>query len=103
MVFAAAPFKQDLQGVIADLGETVTHSSTDYTAVVTTPERGREHELAGFLPDDDLGVLILNDDFGTLPVLGEKITYDSRTYRIVRITDSNDSVSSLLACEEVSA
>ena len=95
-----ADWKADLDEIFRDIGETITVGGKKYTASVSAPVRQRESEMAGFLPDDELQVLIKDDDFTTLPTLGSLLTYDSRVYRINRITDAGDHEGTMLGCEE---
>lgn len=95
-----ADWKADLDEMERDIGSTITFAGKNYTALVSNPIRGREHELAGYMPDDQLEAVITVDDYKTLPVLGNTIVFDGRTYRIVQIQDSNEGEAKVLTLEE---
>ena len=85
-----ADYKADVEEIIGDIGETIAVAGESYTAVVSPADRGLDLGLAGVAPEDALDILILVDDFDTLPVIGDLVTYNSREYRVQRIVDSND-------------
>lgn len=96
---ALADFKADAQEIIGDIGETITLGGSDYTGVVSPADRGMDLGLAGVAPEDALDIMVLVDDFATQPAIGNAVTYNSREYRIVRISDSNDGEVKTLYCE----
>ena len=83
-----AELAADLEEIEADLGLTFTwpagSTGTEYPCVTGSLTRGRHLVVFGFGPNADVVIIVRAEHFGTgdRPESKQKLTFNSRTYRI---------------------
>jgi len=84
-------YTDDINEMITDLGVgyslVLANGSTLFASgAVNEISKGNDAGEGGFLDDFDLTLIAKKADHSTLPVIGSKITVDSQSYRIEKIT-----------------
>ena len=79
-------YADDLAEMITDLPVNYTIGATTYTGAVNEITKGQDAGDGGFLDDFDLTLIGKKADHSSLPAIGSKMTVDSQSYRIERIT-----------------
>ena len=76
----------DLGSVFDEFAKNITIASTTYRALVAEPELALELEAGGFNSAGNFTMKMLRSDWLTAkPAVGTLITYDEKTYRVIRI------------------
>lgn len=104
MSLTKANLDADLDTIIAEFPQSFTFGGTSYVCAADDITEGRNPAEAGVFADDALTLHVRTALFtGTRPVSGNKITYSSRTFRIVSVFTSVDDNMLRLTCEEETA
>jgi|GEM_PF-791851 len=78
----------DLAQIIFEVGVPVVWKGKTFSALVSVPVIGQEFEVGGLIESVDFTVKILLDSFpgADLPKHGDRVTFETKEYRIVRIS-----------------
>ena len=79
-------YADDLAEMITDLPVNYIIGATTYTGAVNEITKGQDAGEGGFLDDFDLTLIGKKADHSSLPAIGTKMTVDSQSYSIERIT-----------------
>ena len=79
-------YTDDIAEMIDDLPVSYVIGVTTYTGAVNEIAKGQDSGEGGFLDDFDLTLIGKKADHSSLPALGSKMTVDSQSYRIEKIT-----------------
>lgn len=84
-----------------DLGQSITYSGNNYKAVVSIPFESRQYDddTSGYFISRMIEVSVRVNLIGNTIAVGEKIIYDTDTYRIVERTQDSTRGLIKLRCE----
>ncbi len=83
-------YADDIAEMISDLPVNYIIGSTTYQGAVNEISKGQDAGEGGFLDDFDLIVIGKKSAHTSLPAVGSKMTVDSQSYRIEKITTTGD-------------
>lgn len=94
MTLSTTMLTADLSYMFADLPQTITWKGTDYVCSVSDVESNKDLMEEGYNGIYDFYCVIKTADFtnGTLSH-GDKFTYDSKEYRVDKISKCQDGIS----------
>ena len=95
------PYDADVAMAEADLPQTVTISGTSYAACVSEAQRGQSLEMAGIMGECDLNVTLRVSILASVAI-GTRVTFNSKVYRVDKVTDSPCGTACRLDCVDVS-
>ena len=95
----AATQDADMVRILTDAAQVFTFSGTDYACIASTQLRRKELQDGGFMDLPALTIVTRTALFATLPALGQTITFDSISYRIIETQKSQTGKILNLLCE----
>lgn len=93
-------FYNDIKFAINDLPETITYNSSSIQVSKTDIQNTDEAMMYGTDEAIDFSFVVMREDMPS-PSVGEKITYDSTLYRIIKINDDADLQSWTINCTDL--
>jgi len=79
----------DLAEIVAEIGEPVVWNGRAYRAIITSIESSNILQIGGFSEEYDFTVKIAKAALGKArPKVNEAIQFDSKTYRISKVSES---------------
>ncbi len=104
MALDLTQFSTDLANAISDLPSTFTWDSNNYQGIATVLTEAENYEIEGTYDDVQLSIYALTSVFGSaLPEASQTIIYDSKTYRILRVSQCPTGAGIEIHCEEETA
>jgi hypothetical protein len=98
MTLSTSMLASDLSVIFADFPQTFTWYGASYSCAVTDVDSSHTLESDGFMGTADLSITIKTSDFTTLPQANQKITYNSKDYRVLKVMHGQDGISKTLNC-----
>lgn len=92
--------KSDAIGIITHAGmTTVTVGGVTKRAIIGSKiDRKQDADFGATFGGQSLTVVIIRDDWTTLPDKGDRLTYDGTIYRITGVDDAHGAETRLLTC-----
>jgi len=98
MAISTSRMASDLTAILADLPDTFAIGATSYSCAATEAGSDSAPSDAGIWPDADLELLAA---YAAAFVVGAKVVYGTKTYRVESVKHSPDGVSSRLFCRSL--
>lgn len=82
------------------VSNTFTFSGTAYAAVIGPPRKSKNLEMAGYLPENAMEIIVQTSLFtGTRPAVGDTVTVSSVIWRIITLETCEADTALVLLCE----
>ena len=91
--------ESDIAAILAEFGEQIEWNNQSYQALVSDAGLGDAQALGGWVEQGSLTVKLLRSSLGgSVPALGDLLTFNGEQYRVIRIESRPSRPIVLLTC-----